>query len=307
MSDQDVKKNVREFYDRVGWQKTSEDLFQNAEYEDLRPVSRDYIHKCHMRVKRHLAAEGDYLLDAGSGPVQYPEYVTYSEGYKARVCMDISIVALQEARKHLGDHGMYVVGDVAHLPFAANTFDGIVSLHTVHHVPLEEKVPAYEGLYRVLKPGKSMVSVDGWTGAPLMARLAGFMEFMRKLRRDWERKKKQEVDLQVAPAKAGIEAVGVAEPLQTKPSGTFVQKLDAAWLIKALDGKMPFQIFVWRSVSVNFLRSVIHADWGGRFWLSVIYRLEEWFPQWLGKVGQYPLIVVEKPETESGSRVLNIG
>jgi len=301
MSDQDVKKNVREFYDRVGWQKTSEDLFQNAEYEDLRPVSRDYIHKCHMRVKRHLAAEGDYLLDAGSGPVQYTEYVTYSEGYKARVCMDISIVALQEARKHLGAHGMYVVGDVTHLPFAENTFDGIVSLHTVHHVPLEEKVPAYEGLYRVLKPGQAMVSVDGWTGAPLMARLAGFMEFMRKLRKDWERKKKQEVNLQPAPAKAGIEAVGVAELLQTKPSGTFVQKLDAAWLMKALDGKMPLQIFVWRSVSVNFLRSVIHADWGGRFWLSVIYRLEEWFPQWLGKVGQYPLIVVEKPETESGS------
>ncbi len=74
---------MREFYDRVGWQMVSGEVYQNAEYEDLRPVSRDYIHKCHLRINRHLAPEGDFLLDAGSGPVQYPEYLTYSEGYKA--------------------------------------------------------------------------------------------------------------------------------------------------------------------------------------------------------------------------------
>lgn len=298
MSEQDIKKDVREFYDKVGWQKISEDRFQNAEYEDLRPVSEEYIHRCHMRVKRHLAPEGRYLLDAGSGPVQYPEYVTYSEGYQARVCMDISIIALKAAREHLGSHGRYVVGDVAYLPFTSNTFDGIVSLHTIHHVPLDEKITAYEELYRVLNPGKSMVSVDGWTRAPLMDLLAGFMDMMRRLRNKKEHNQEHALGEPNQSGQGKGESSPETETSQAKPSGTFVQKLDAQWLISALEDRMPYQILVWRSVSVNFLRSVIHADWGGRFWLKVIYRLEEWFPQLLGRIGQYPLVVIEKLEEE---------
>ena len=45
-----------QFYDQVGWQQVSEGQYQNARYEDLRPVSREYIHRCHLRVNRHLAA-----------------------------------------------------------------------------------------------------------------------------------------------------------------------------------------------------------------------------------------------------------
>lgn len=301
MDKKDIKKDVRQFYDTVGWQKIGDDHFQNAEYEDLRPVSAEYIHRCHMRVKRHLASEGRYLLDAGSGPVQYPEYVTYSEGYQARVCMDISIIALKAAREHLGSTGMYIVGDVTHLPFAPDIFDGIVSLHTIHHVPMDEKIPSYEELYRVLKPGRSMVVVDGWTKTPLMDRLAGFMSWVRKMRNRWEQKKIQAADDPQAARQESNKTEQEIEVSQTKPSGTFVQKLDAHWLINALEGRMPYQILVWRSVSVNFLRSVIHADWGGRFWLKVIYRLEEFFPQLLGRIGQYPLVVIEKLEKERES------
>ena len=77
----------------------SDGFYQNARYEDLRPVSREYIERCHLRVNRHLDRPGKFLLDAGSGPIQYPAYLTYMEGYQYRVCVDISIVALQEARQ----------------------------------------------------------------------------------------------------------------------------------------------------------------------------------------------------------------
>ena len=122
MSASDLKQQVGKFYDQVGWQIEADGFYQNARYEDLRPVSAEYIHKCHMRVKRHLAPTGKYLLDAGSGPVQYDEYLTYSEGYQYRVCMDLSFVALQEARKCLGEKGIYIIADVANLPFATDTF-----------------------------------------------------------------------------------------------------------------------------------------------------------------------------------------
>ncbi len=299
MTEEDSKKNVRQFYDQVGWKLVDESLYQNAQYEDLRPVSRDYIHRCHLRVNKHLSPQGKYLLDAGSGPVQYPEYLTYSEKYHARVCMDISIVALQEARKRLGSHGLYVVGDIAHLPFKSNAFDGIVSLHTIHHVPMKDKLPSYEELYRTLTPGKSMVVVNGWTKAPLMTRLSGFMDFMKGIRIWWLKNiKKQNVEVENVHQKANLEIKMKDKDFTPSPTGTYVQKLTASWLTQALENRMDYKILVWRSVSVRFLRSVIYPDWGGRFWLKVLYGLEELFPSLLGRIGQYPLVVVNKPLSE---------
>jgi len=123
----DVKQRVREFYDSVGWKQVGSGLYQNARYEDLRLVSREYIHRCHVRVNRYLKKMGKFLLDAGSGPIQYPEYLEYSSGYQYRVCLDISILALDEARERIGSHGLFVVGDAANLPFKPEAFDGVVS------------------------------------------------------------------------------------------------------------------------------------------------------------------------------------
>jgi SAM-dependent methyltransferase len=299
MSQENIKKSVREFYDQVGWQTIGDTLYQNALYEDLRPVSRDYLHRCHMRLKRHLAQEGTYYLDAGSGPVQYPEYLTYSEGYQARVCMDISIVALREARKRVGEHGLYVVADIAHLPFKSDVFDGISALHTIHHVPMTEKQLAFDALYRVLKPGRSMVVVDGWTNAPLMTRLAGFMNIIKHLKA-WRKGTDRENEPKLTQSSIlGQDSLpDVQAKKSSSPAGTFVEKFDADGLIEMLTGRMPFEIMVWRSVSVAFLRSVIYPEWGGRFWLKVIFWLEERFPRLLGRIGQYPLIVINKPAGE---------
>jgi ubiquinone/menaquinone biosynthesis C-methylase UbiE len=103
-----------------------------------------------MRVKCHLAPQGGILLDAGSGPVQWPEYLTYSENYRYRLCADISITALKEARKRLGDKGLYVVADISNLPFKSDVFDGLVSLHAIHHLPRTEHRRTYGEFFRVL-------------------------------------------------------------------------------------------------------------------------------------------------------------
>ena len=124
---------------------------------------------------------GKYLLDAGSGPIQYPEYLTYSEGYQYRVCLDISIVALIDARERIGDHGLFVVADIAHLPFKNDAFDDVVSLHTIHHLPPEEYQPAYFELKRVLKPGATAVVVNGWSDSAIMRFFRLPMRFMEKL------------------------------------------------------------------------------------------------------------------------------
>ena len=45
--------------------------------------------------------------------------------------MDISLVALQEARSRLGKKGLYVVGDISNLPFKVGVFGSTVSMHTL--------------------------------------------------------------------------------------------------------------------------------------------------------------------------------
>ena len=291
MSASDLKQQVGKFYDQVGWQIEADGFYQNARYEDLRPVSAEYIHKCHMRVKRHLAPTGKYLLDAGSGPVQYDEYLTYSEGYQYRVCMDLSFVALQEARKRLGEKGIYIIADIANLPFAADTFDGIVSLHTIHHVPIDEKVDVYKGLHRCLKPGRTLVTVDGWSEVPLGSVMAFMMRVANRMRR-WTGKEAPPMPNEAS----AIQADSAEENSSHEPVGTFVLKTSAKWFHRVMEGQLPYEIRVWRSVSVKFLRSVIQPEWAGRFWLKVLYQLEEWFPHFFGEKGQYPLIIISKDE-----------
>ncbi len=270
-----TKEEVRAFYDRIGWSQIGEGLYQNARYEDLRPVSQEYIHKCHLRVKRYLSPSGKYFLDAGSGPVQWPEYLTYSEGYRYRVCADLSITALREARRRLGDHGLYVVADISHLPFAPDAFEGLVSLHAIHHLPLEEHRGAYLELQRVLKAGHHGVIVNGWHN-PLLTRLA--MPVIRLLR--WIH---------------GLSPRKSKRSDEDQPKGTFVAKMTPRWLKRELrQAGIPFAIYPWRSFGPLLLRWFIRPEWGGRFWLRLIYWLEERFPRFLGENGQYPIIVIWK-------------
>lgn len=278
-----VKENVQTFYDQIGWQPVGGGFYQNATYEDLRPVAAEYIHRCHLRVLSYIKPSGTYLLDAGSGPIQYPEYLEYSRGYRFRVCADISSVALQEARKRIGDHGLFVVADVANLPFKAQAFDGLVSLHTIHHLPEEEHPQAYGELYRVLSAGASGVVVNGWKISSLM-RL--FNPLVRRLKKPAN-----------PPASPPVESQATAPASQPKKKahGTFVSKNNAAWLKEAVGKRIPLEIYCWRSISVGFMRALIQPQWGGRLWLRLIYGLEEIFPKFFGEKGQYPLVVIRKP------------
>ncbi len=268
------RQQVREFYDQVGWSQAGEGLYQNARYEDLRPVSREYIHRCHLRVNRHLAPSGKFLLDAGSGPVQWPEYLTYSENYQYRVCADISMTALLEARKRLGAKGLMVVADIAALPFAPEAFDGVVSMHTIHHLPLGEHRGAYLELHRVLMPGRRAVVINGWHNPLLMRMAEPFIALGRALggraakrRKDWSAQ---------------------------DATGTFVEKMTPRWLQSELGGRLRYKILPWRSLSPRFMRWFIRPQLGGKALLKLVFWLEERFPRFFGENGQYPLIVIGK-------------
>jgi SAM-dependent methyltransferase len=279
----EIKQQVREFYNQVGWLEISEGLYQNARYEDLRPVSREYIHHCHLRVARYFPASGKYLLDAGSGPIQYPEYLEYSRGYQRRVCVDISSVALQEARSRIGEHGLFVVADIANLPFKDGAFDGAVSLHTIHHLPQPEHLPAFAGMYRTLSPGGVAVLVNGWDESTFSRLTDPLIAWVRQLR-----------GFRNGHASHSGAAGESEDRKKGGRKGTYVQKHNPAWLKSTVGRQFPLGIYTWRSLNVRFMRTFIHDRLAGRSLLRLVYWLEERFPHFAGEHGAYPLIVIRK-------------
>ena len=269
-----TKQKVREFYDEIGWQQEEGGNYQNTRYEDLRPVSREYIHKTRLRVMNGLVPTGRLLLDAGSGPVQYEEYKTYSQGYQRRVCLDISIQALREARTRIGDHGLFVVGDLANLPFKADIFDGAVSMHAIHHLALSEHTRAYEEIHHVLFPWRTAVVVNGWHEPSLIRMAEPLIGLMRKLSGRSMKRKREWLD-------------------EEDPSGTFVQKMTPEWLKREIGTRMNIEIKPWRSMSTRIMRWFVRPL-GGRAFLRFVFWLEDAFPKFFAENGQYPLIVIRK-------------
>ena len=270
------KHQVKNFYDLKGWFTDEEGNYEDAIiYEDLRAVSADYIRKCHERVGRYIHPSGKYLLDAASGPVQYPEYLAYSANYQYRICADFSLQALREAKKKLGPKGIYVLCDITHLPFRKNSVDSFVSLHTIYHVPKDQQAKAIRELYRVLMPqGKGIVVYDWFKHSPWM-------------------------NYWLLPSRALLftrnrvmRTLGKIKPGQTPVGRLYFYSHKLEYLRKNLP---PFRLAVWRSLSVPFLRTYIHPWLFGRQVLEKVYAKEEQAPERCGRKGEYPLFIFEKP------------
>jgi SAM-dependent methyltransferase/uncharacterized protein YbaR (Trm112 family) len=282
---------IQSFYDQIGWKADEKGDFEDAVlWEDLRPVSADYIHKCHLRVKRYLRPAGNYFLDVASGPVQYPEYLTYSKDYQHRICMDISIRALREARKRVGAQGIYILGDITNLPLRDNALDAVVSLHTIYHVPQDEQAKAFEELYRVLKPGRSGAIVYTFSTAPLITAGAAPARWWKKARTSAPiRFIKNLLGRKEVPASAKA-----ARPRDDLGGAPFYFKAHPLKFFTSRKWSFPVDIVVWRSMNIWFMRTYIHPRRFGKLLLAIIYRLEEFFPRFMGRQGPYPMFVLRK-------------
>lgn len=277
---------VRRFYDEIGWTGDASGTFEDARrWEDLRPVSADYIARCHARVSRHLPAKGRYLLDIASGPIQYDAYLPYSAGMEQRICADISSTALRAAKIKLGDQGLYVQCDITRLPFRNGCLDGFVSLHTVYHVPADRQLLAFRELERVTQPGGSGAVIYSWgSHAGLVALLENF---------SWK-----ELLKRCLPS-AMVRALSQApSPSVDKPQGLYFSPHDYRWFQRevALNGKWVLK--VWRAASVPMLQRYIGETAGGRALLKLLYRIEESCPRLCGRYGLYPMLVFRQGETK---------
>jgi ubiquinone/menaquinone biosynthesis C-methylase UbiE/uncharacterized protein YbaR (Trm112 family) len=291
--------SVMRYYDEIGWIPNKDGILEDVgRFDDLRPVSREYINRCHLRVGRHIPRRGKYLLDVASGPVLYPEYVAYSEGYDNRICMDISSAALRSAKAKLGDNGIYIQGDITNLPLKNASVDAFVSLHTIYHVPAEKQAAAFNELERVLKNGSTGVVVYSWGDHCLtMGFLTTVYSALRRLLRivlpaffvDWLRGggvSRKQTQVNTATANKGPQL--------------YYHPRDYNWFQREIASRADWDIRVWRSVSLQFLRQYVHAKLLGRTLLSILFRIEDTFPHLFGRFGQYPMMVCRKAKANKG-------
>jgi hypothetical protein len=65
-------------------------------------------------------------------------------------------------------------------------------------------------------------------------------------------------------------------------------------LKQELKDAVEYEVYPWRSLSPRFMRWFVRPQFGGKKFLHFIFWLEEHFPNFFGKHGQYPMIVIRK-------------
>lgn len=106
----------------------------------------------------HLPPAGRFL-DLGAGTGDLGLEMLRREPRAQSVAADFTPEMMQVGRGRPGGHQIrWVMADAPHLPFAANTFDGVASGYLLRNVADLGRTLAEQ--YRVLRPGRNALSLD---------------------------------------------------------------------------------------------------------------------------------------------------
>ena len=271
------KRVVRAFYDDFGWAKSEDGVFNDTKaFTEVGSQARGYRRKCNTRIGRWLSG-GAVLLDVASGAIPHPEYLDYSNGYETRICMDFCVRALREARQKLGDKGLYVIGDITRLPLANGAVDAVISLHTIYHVPQPEQTAAVDELVRVTRPGGRVVIAYLWGYSWAMNtvfRVRGWLGWLRRMGR---------------PSPVAAEAAAARD---TGMPDLYFHPQNYDWFAREVAPRHDARLRVWSAVSTAFQNRFFVPGFAGRLILRLVLAFESLLPWLAGRVGQYPLFVI---------------
>jgi ubiquinone/menaquinone biosynthesis C-methylase UbiE len=256
---QKTENRVRDFYNQKGWSASASGDSKDAElWEDLRPCAEAYVRACRLKLLRYLPESGDRILDAASGPIQYAEYLTYSEGFQKRVCVDISQSALAQAKNRIGERGEFVEASLLNLPFEPSSFDAALSLHTIYHIQKETQEKAVRELIRVTK-----------AGAPIVIVYANPKKLLSR-----------------------IKNLFVPTPEENAgPIYYFAHPLE--WW-KRFEDEADLEQHCWRSLTAQDAKRLIPNNPFGRVMHWLVLTWENLFDAWATRWGAYPVVVLRK-------------
>lgn len=216
-----VAASVRRWYDQHGWRRDdATGLYRDtATFSGAgsRSVGAAYYEATSYERLNNRFTGGRYFLDAACGALAHREYLPWSAAFDARLCVDISSLALDEARSKLGSHGLFVQANIAELPLADGSIDGGLSAYTVQHVAADDQVPVLREFVRVLSPGATFVIISGVEPA---IRSFFYRAFRGLFRRFTYKNKAQVTELYYFPRspewwQARFAELGIAAEVQT--------------------------------------------------------------------------------------------
>lgn len=262
----DAKHIVEKFYDEIGWQ-TYEGITEDARrFEDLRRCASEYVSKCRLRVLRHIPKSGENMIDMASGPIQYPEYLEYSKGFKKRYCVDLSAKALSDAKNKISEHGIFIHGNFLNIPLQEDFFDCAISLHTIYHIEKHMQEAAVTKLLKITKPGQPVIIVYS-NPKTLLSRVAAPARWAkRKIKSLIQSSEKQSLYF-------------FAHPIE--------------WWDRFRE-TADIQIYPWRTFDTKSQKILIPDNGFGKKILEMLFSAEDRFPMFFAKYFQYPMIVLRK-------------
>ena len=267
--------NIIEFYDSFGWSQDANGGFKetNALASGKR-VQNEHTSECITRLSKYFQKGGEYIIDVGSGPIAHPELLSFGQNFEKRICIDLSMTGLRQAKQKLGDKGIYVLGDATKLPIADGSIDAITCNHLIYQLPVALQRQAILELWRVLKSGGVAVIVYRWQHSGICYRLE-----------------------QLA-AKFGIgqnTATQLAGPGQcAQPPRDPDEPQSRQWFE---DQAWPFEYSYdcYRVVDNEFMRRYVRDDWSGRVFLKTLLSVQRILPTQCGRFGRFPAIIFRKP------------
>ena len=134
-------------------------------YDDIAPGFYDEVHAEGKGMRwfwhRYRFAEvvdaippsGESILDVGCGPGTFLGH--YAGGYRRAVGIDVAQPQIEYARSRYGSERLHF--ETRSLEELSDAFDVITSIEVIEHLPAAETQPFLRSLFRLLKPGGTLV------------------------------------------------------------------------------------------------------------------------------------------------------
>lgn len=284
------KKRVFDYYNEVNYKlKDSLKIYEDSpKWVDFRDVSTKYISNSFTKAARFYPSHGKYFLDIASGPIGLTEYMSLSEGYEYRICVDISINALIQAKENIGragKKGIFICGDITNIPILDDSCDTVLSQHTLYHIPKNDQLKAVNEMYRVAKPDSKIVIIYSWFYHSWFMNISlNLVQFYRILRH--------------------FLGKIYVRLFKSKPRLYFYPH-SPSWFKKSFVFSDDIEFHCWRSTNKYFLDLYIHNRLFGRQILDWLIKIEDKHSKFMSRFGEYPAIVIKKRmEKELQNRIL---
>ena len=271
------KERVFKYYNEINYgTKNSLKIYEDSpKWVDFRGVSSEYIQNSFTKAKQHLNQSGKYLLDIASGPIGLKEYVDLSEDFEFRICADISVNALIQAKYNFSHKkGIYICADICNIPLKNDVCDSILCQHTLYHIPKNEQKTAVNEMYRVTKPECNIAIVYS------LFYHSWFMNLML-------------MPIQLYRIARHFAGKTYVKLFNSKPRLYFYPH-SLGWFKRNFSFSNKIEFYCWRSANKYFLNLFIHEKLGGRKILKWIQKSEDKHPKFWGIIGEYPVIVIKK-------------